>query len=402
MQAKRLGHGVRLPSIDMLRGIAVVLMVLGNSRVYFGQQSVMPPGRISIPDVNDTDLGNFIISWIVSASAPIFVLLAGMGAYLRLLGSETKRDVARFLALRGLLLIAIDIIVVPILKWFYFDPSHFEVGALWAIGWGMIALSGLLYFRIGLVAIVGLVIVVGHNALDQISFDGDGLLGSLTTILFRPGRVTIGQWLAIQVNWPILPWLGVMACGFAMGELYRLPVSMRRTMLRGIGLNLIFMFAILRAFGFYGDPNPWQSGDTFMQSAMSYLNCTKHPPSLCFLLMTLGPALAWLGWIENRRSPKLEKLATLGCVPLFCYLGHWLVLHTLALAVMLGRGLPTCWLFSLPHPDTGRGVGWQADFAVATPLVLVIGAATVVFLYLSARRYARIKFFRRPRWASYL
>jgi uncharacterized membrane protein len=398
-EAVSAGNGVllarRLAAIDMLRGLAVVLMVLDHARFYFDNSAALPT------DIGEARPTLFFAHWLLQFCAPIFVMLTGTGAYLRLASGRSKPAVAKFLATRGLMLVAIDVFIVPLVKWFDFDLQHLRTGPLWAIGWSMVGLSALVFLRTGIVAIAGMGIVLLHNALDGIHPDSLGPLAGLWVVLHQTGGVRMGSWLSLAIAWPVLPWLGVMACGFGLGELYRLPAQLRRAMLAGSGLNLLVMFLVLRTLNLYGDPAPWSPQPTTAQTVMSYVNCTRQPPSLCYLLMTLGPALLLLAWLEGRRSARLEILAALGCVPLYCYLAHWLLLHALAVGIAVLRGQSTSWLFHMPDAPGGRGSLWKPAFGVELTLALLLGAAALAVLYFSARRYALIKFLRQPRWASY-
>jgi uncharacterized membrane protein len=385
----------RIAAIDMLRGAAIVLMVLDHARFYFDNTPIEP---IQIDEVRPTW---FFVQWLLQFCAPVFALLAGTGAYLRLAAGRSKREVSKFLATRGLILIILDLFIMPLVKWFNFDWLHLSAGPLWALGWSMIGLAGLIFFRVGVVTIVGLAIVVLHNALDRIHADSLGAMSGLWKVLHEPGAVAIGPWIGFDVSWPLLPWVGVMACGFGLGYLYRIPMHLRRTMLAGMGLNLLVWFLIFRGFNLYGDPLDWSRQDTFVRSMMSFVHCTQQPPSLCFLLMTLAPALLLLGWFEGRRSWRLEALASLGCVPLYCYVAHWLLLHALAIGISVMRGKPTGWLFQAPVEAGNRAANWLPDFGIELTLAVLLGLAATAALYFSARRYAQLKFLRRPRWASY-
>ncbi|MCC7085647.1 MAG: DUF1624 domain-containing protein [Pirellulales bacterium] len=385
----------RIAAIDMLRGWAVVLMIFDTTLYYLDDT---PIGPMEIAKIRPT---LFFTQWLLLFCPPIFALLAGTGAYLRLAAERSKRTVSGFLATRGLILVVIDLFIVPLLKWFHFDLQRLSTGPLWALGWSMVALGCLIWLRVGTVAVAGLLIVASHNALDGIHAGSLGALSGLWTVLHEPGTVRVGEWLALEVTWPLLPWLGVMACGYGLGELYRIPGDQRRMMLAGVGSNLLLMFLILRSFNFYGDPAGWSRQATLLRSVMSFVNCTAQPPSACYLLMTLGPAVLFLAWFEGRRSWRLDGLAALGCVPLYCYLAHWLMLHALAIGLAVMRGQPTLWLFQVPEKPTGRGFNWQPAFGVELTIAMLLGLAAMVVLYFSARRYAQLKFLRGPRWISY-
>jgi hypothetical protein len=220
--------------------------------------------------------------------------------------------------------------------------------------------------------------------------------------------VQIAGGTSVELNWPLLPWFGVMACGFALGELYRLPNDLKRTMLLAMGANLIVWFLILRVLNFYGDPAPWKSQDDAGHSVMSFFNCTAAPPSLCFLMSSLGPALLLLALFERQSKVRFLRLAVFGSVPLYFYCALWLMLRAIAVGMTLLRGQPMGWLFHTPDralPETdvawGRGLGWQPQFGFDLPTVVLIWLVASLVMYAGCVRYAKLKFVRRPRCASY-
>ncbi len=399
---RRLADGRRIASIDMLRGLAALLMLLDHTRFFFSGGPAWPT------ELGQMSAGGFAMSWITGLCAPVFVFLTGAGTYLRLAAGHSKRDVARFLATRGFLLITLDLSIVPLLKWFACDPHWLATGPLWAIGWSMMALAGMVFLRVGTVAIIGMAIVFLHNAFDGIQADQLGVLRGLWIVLHEPGVVQLTSGTSLELHWPLVPWIGVIACGFALGELYRLPDDLRRTMLLAMGANLLVWFLILRVFNFYGDPAPWSSQDGVVRSVMSFFNCTRFPPSLCHLLVTLGLALLLLGLFDREMSVRWQRLTVFGSVPLYFYLVHWPVVHLLAVGVSFLRDLPVNWLFRAPDPTLpandvafGRGAGWQPQFGVDLPTVFLIWVLVTVIMYPGCVRYAKLKFVRRPRWASY-
>ncbi len=373
----------------------MVLMVLDHARFYFSSHAGYPG------DLTTTTPGQFFTWWITHFCAPLFVLLAGTGAYLRAARGTPKREVAWYLVTRGLLLVALDVTLVQLSMWFAYDVRHIGTNVLWAIGWSMMGLAGMIFFRAGTVAVVGLAIVFLHNAFDDVQAVELGRLGPLWSFLKEGGTLNLSFGTELYVYWPVLPWFGVICCGYAMGELYRLPVDFRRVMLLGLGANLTVIFLVLRLVAIYGDPAPWSSQDDAVRTFMSFLNCTKHPASLCYLLMTLGPSLILLGWLERDVQPAWRWLTVFGCVPLFFYLVQWPLLHFMAVVLALVRGQPTGWLFSLGEAATGRGVGWQSEFGFSLPVVYLLWLAALCVLYPICRWYAGVKFLRRPRWASY-
>ncbi len=398
----QLANGRRIAPLDILRGMAALLMLLEHTRVFFGNSPLRSM------ELSQVSAGEFAVSWITGLSAPLFVLLAGAGLFFRLASGQSKRDVSRFAFSRGLLLVTLDLAIVPLLKWFTFDPHWLSTGPLWAIGWSMVVMSGLIYLRVGTVAVFGMAIVFLHNLFDGISADQLGFLRPLWILLHEPGIVQITSGTALELRWSIVPWLGVMACGFALGELFRLPRDLRRTMLLAMGANLLVWFLILRVLNFYGDPAPWSSQDDALRSVMSFFNCTQFPPSLCHLMVSIGLGLLLLAVFDRDVSARWRPLTIFGSVPLYFYVVHWPMLHLFAIGLTLWRELPTAWLFQPPNMAVlstdaafGRGTGWQPNFGLDLPTVFLIWVLAAIIMYPGCMRYARLKFVRRPRWGSY-
>jgi uncharacterized membrane protein len=389
----RLQGSRRIEAVDVVRGIAAVLMALETTRFYFSEAAVSPTDLTSRPTL-------FFTTLLTSFAAPIFVLLAGAGVFFRVISGQPKRKVSHFLIARGLLLIVLDLTIVPLVTWFNYDPNHLVTGPLWAIGWSMLALAGLLYFRVGTVAGIGVAIVFLHNLLDGVKSDDLGIFGGLWMILHEPGPVRILPETVLNISWPVLPWIGMICCGYAIGELYRLPNAMRPTMLIALGANVLVTFLILRGLNFYGDPAAWSAQETRMQTVVSFLNCARAPASLCHLLLASAPGLVLLGIFDGGVSKRWQRLATFGSVPLYFYLLHIVVIHLLAIGITMFRGWPVSWLLHLPD-ETGRGAGWQAEYGVELALVYPITLLALAALYPGCYRYAKLKFLRRPRWASY-
>jgi uncharacterized membrane protein len=389
----QLQGGRRVEPVDIVRGIAAVLMALETTRFYLSDASVAPTDLMNRPAL-------FFTTLLTSFAAPIFVLLAGAGVYFRIASGQTRRAVSSFLIARGLLLIVLDFTIVPLATWFNYDPYHLTTGPLWAIGWSMLALAGLVRFRVGVVAGIGMAIVFLHNLLDGVQSADLGVFGGVWMFLHEPGPVWILPQTTLNITWPVLPWIGVICCGYALGELYRLPNEMRPTMLIAVGANLFVTFLILRGLNFYGDPTPWSAQETRIQSVISFLNCTRAPASLCNLLLTSSPGLVLLGLFDGGVSKRWQRLAAFGSVPLYFYLLHIVVTHVLAIGITMFRGFPVTWLVHLPD-ETGRGAGWQPQFGVELALVYVITLIALAALYPGCYRYAKLKFLHRPRWASY-
>jgi uncharacterized membrane protein len=280
---------------------------------------------------------------------------------------------------------------------------------IWAIGWSMIALSLLVYLPLGAVAAIGVGTIVVHNAFDGVqvtSWGGPGtpvpgFWASVWHVLHVPGLIfPLGQHgPPVLVLYPLIPWIGVMAAGYSFGSLYRLDPRARRSILLRLGAALTLSFIVLRAVNVYGDPAHWAPRDTLTKTVLSFLAVSKYPPSLLFLLMTIGPALLFLAWADGRVPGAVSRFfITFGRVPLFFYLLQWITAHGLALLLSVIVGKPTEYFFSnlavSPPPPPGTGFG--------LPTVYALWIFGVLLLYPLCRWYAGVKARRRDWWLSYL
>jgi uncharacterized membrane protein len=387
--------GRRVDAVDALRGAVMVLMVLDHTRDYFGNPS------INLTDLTQVSPALFLTRWVTHFCAPVFAFLAGTGAYLSGCRIRSRRDLAVFLATRGLWLIFLELTVVRL--GLFFDPVSAPVilTVLWSIGASFVVLAGLVFLPSRVVVALGVLLIATHG------LAGGLLQGSRTpaalvaagTLLLRGGFLPLPGGVTVIVAYPLLPWLGVVAAGYGFGEVIRLEPGRRQRLLWIMGLAMTAAFVILRAWGVYGDPRPWETQATPLLTALSFVNCTKQPPSLLFVLMTLGPAITALALIDRVgiRGPVGRALVKLGRVPLFYYLLSWYVIHGLAVLLSLMRGLPVAWQFSPaalgPSPE-----GW----ALALPGVYVAWAVVLAVLYLPCRWFAGVKARHPGGWLSYL
>jgi uncharacterized membrane protein len=374
----------RLHSIDVLRGLVMVIMALDHVREYATST------RFDPLDIVQTNVPEFFTRWITHYCAPIFVLLAGTSAYL-VSRRMTRAQLSRFLLTRGLWLIVLEFSVVAFVWSFNF---RYDLGlimqVIWAIGGSMVVLAALVQLPVRVVATIGWSIVLGHNLLDGISPQSFGAWAPLWDVLhvqaFLPGMATV---------YPILPWIGVMSVGYGLGTLFELDPGQRRRILVLLGAGMIVGFIVLRWLNVYGDLLPRVPGANGVQALLSFLNVTKYPPSLLYVLMTVGPGLLLLAAFESARGAAADVLRTYGRVPLFFYVVHIAVAHLVAGLLALATGYGTLVLtniFIVKSPGFGLGL----------PGVYLMWAIIVISLYPACRWFARIKATRRDWWLSYL
>ena len=374
----------------MLRGIVIALMVIDHVRYFFSSATFDPT------DPARTTVALFFTRWVTHFCAPVFMLLAGAGAYLSLGRGRSRGGVSWFLLTRGVWLLVLELTVARFGWQFNLDYGFSSALVFWALGWSMIALAAMVWLPGIWVATIGLAMILGHNLLDGIDAKDWESLDWLWTVLHQPGVLTFGD-MHLFVLYSLVPWIGVMAVGYAFGGISRLPADRRdRTYLR-LGAILTLAFVVIRLINTYGDPAPWSSQDSPWRTALSFLNTTKYPASLLFLLMTLGPAIAALPVLERARGAIADALLTLGRVPLFFWLLHVPLIHLVALAFsQLRYGEVVPWLVRNPPTDKpdAYGYGLVVVYAVTLGVLLV--------LYPICRWFAGVKRRRREAWLGYI
>ncbi|MDB5350764.1 MAG: hypothetical protein JWN86_2011 [Planctomycetota bacterium] len=376
----------RLESVDMLRGLVMVIMVLDHVREFFGHININPV------DLSRTTAPLFFTRWITHVCAPVFVFLAGTGAYLAGSRGRPRSAQARFLFTRGLWLVFLEFTAVRLGMTFDLTFQFVPLTVIWVIGVSMMILAGLIYLPTPAIGVLGVAMIAGHNAFDGVKPESWGPFADVWRLLHQLGplRFTIAG-RTILVLYPLIPWIGVMAAGFAFGSLLKIPrVSLRRGVLLSLGLTMTAAFVALRWSNLYGDPRPWTSqprGPEF--TILSFLNCQKYPPSLQFLLMTLGPAIAMLAVFDRGAGRIGRPLVTLGRVPLFFYLLQWYLIHILAIAVDWCTGQPYAWLLHNGPFNAPEGYGYSL------PVVYGMWVATLLLLYPLCRWFSGVKSRRR-------
>lgn len=378
----------RIESVDLLRGIVMIIMALDHTRDFFGTFGANPTNLAS------TTVPLFLTRWITHICAPTFFLLTGTGAGL---ASATKSpaQLSRYLITRGLLLIVLELTLLRGLAYqFNFDYQVTLLLVIWALGWAMIFLGLIVFLPISAIAAIGLTMILGHNALDGVQWNHP-----LWTILHRPGFLIQGEQ-TVFVAYPLVPWLGVTAVGYALSEVYRWEAARRSRFLLAAGLGAIVVFVVLRATNLYGDPFPWASRDSTAFTILSFLNTNKYPPSLLFLLMTSGPALLILALADRGFPGWMRPAVVYGRVPFFYYFAHFAFIHLLAVSVAFAIHGTAHWMFESPslgqYPFTP-----PPHWGFSLPMVYAVWILVVVLLYGPCKKVSELKATRRFPWLSY-
>jgi uncharacterized membrane protein len=364
----------RVQPLDILRGLVMVIMALDHTRDYVHAAAM----AFQPEDLSRTTAAIFMTRWVTHFCAPVFMLLAGAGAYLRLQNGRTHADLSRFLLARGLWLIALELTVVR--AGFFFDVTGppFILLVLWALGMSMIALAALIHLPYRVLLALSVALIAAHNLFDPLQPARFGALGWVWRILHVQGPLTAAP--PTIVAYPLVPWFGVMAAGFCFGRAYTLDAERRRRLLLRLGPTLTAAFVVLRAINLYGDPRPWRPQDSPLFTVLSFLNTTKYPPSLSFLLMTLGPAMVFLAVIDRVRVSDRHPFVVFGRVPLLYFVLHIPLVHAFAIGLTWWRygKTPFLWLapptLGTPRDAFPPDYGWDlwVAYAVTAAAVLVL------------------------------
>ncbi len=373
----------RVESVDVVRGVVMVLMALDHTRDFFGGASIDPTNLAT------TTAPLFLTRWITHFCAPVFCLLTGTGAYLARRGRTTPQ-LSSFLLTRGLWLVFLELTVARFFWQFNLDYRVTLVTVLWALGWSMVVLAALVRFPTWVAGAFGGAMILLHNLADPVRAASFGSLAPLWNVLHAPGVLYAAPGRIVILAYPLVPWIGVMAVGYALGAVFGLPAERRRRLLLRAGIALTVSFLALRLANVYGDPVPWSAQGTATLTVLSFLNVTKYPPSLLFLLMTLGPALLLLRAVDGRTPAFLRPARVVGKVPMFYYLAHVLLLHLIAVLVSLARYGTAHYMFESARPDqfpVTQPPGWASPL----PIVYLLWIVVVVLLYPLCRWYAALK-----------
>jgi uncharacterized membrane protein len=384
------GKAARLTSIDTLRGCVMILMALDHVRDYFGAPGLSPL------NLAQTTVPLFLTRWITHLCAPTFFLLTGTSAFLAG-GRRSTRELSRFLFVRGAWLIVLELTVIRCLGFqFNADYQVTMLVVIWALGWAMVVLAALVWLPAAAILAFGVVMVAGHNLLD-----GVRSAHPLWVMLHAQGMVVNRPGFVVFVAYPLVPWVGVTALGYALGRIYQWDSERRRALLLRVGLALVAAFVVLRSVNVYGNPVPWTTQASTTFTILSFLNVTKQPPSLLFLLVTLGPALLMLRALDRRTPRVLQPALVFGRVPLFYFVLHLSLIHLLAVVACYAMNGAVHWMFESPnlgvYPFSPPPV-----WGLSLPVIYVLWLGVVVALYPVCAWFASVKQRRRDWWLSYL
>lgn len=388
MQVSKLLTPHRQTAIDILRGLVIVLMVLDHTRDFLGASS-MNPRDVTAPAL-------FLTRWITHFCAPVFVYLTGVSAWFYLQKQDSLPATRRYLLLRGLWLIVLELTLVR-LGWTFEWPFHLLIlQVIWVLGWGMIFLSLLIGASNYLIGAFGLAMMAGHHLLDVITAKQLGSAAILWHLLHEPTRYVLSQHVEVFIVYPLIPWIGVMAFGFAMAPNFVAGARRPRFFVMW-GLALLLLFFLLRLTGFYGDPQRWVPEMNGLSSMLSFINCEKYPPSFQFLLMTLGPVFLFYPLIPTLPGKLAAVLQTFGRVPLFLYVFHLPLLHCLALLQLILTGSN---LSELPNGFPLQGKPDHYGFSLFG--VYLAWMIVLVAFYPLCRLYGEQKFAEKKIWCRLL
>ena len=378
----------------------MVVMALDHVRDFVHRDAMF----YSPTDLTRTTTILFLTRWVTHFCAPTFMLTAGIGAFLWWQHNHSKKELSVFLLTRGLWLLLLELTVMRLA---YNSSFSFQYPiwllVLWALGACMIALAALIWVPVRWLAGLSIAMIALHNCLDPVQASRFGGAAPVWNVIHQAGAFPVLGALVI-VAYPLVPWIGVMAAGFCLGHLFLLEAAARQRILIRIGAASTLAFVVIRAVNVYGDPARWSTQKSGIYTVLSFLDCTKYPPSLCFLLMTLGPALLVLACFDRWQLQATNPLIVLGRVPLFYFIAHFYAAHIAALLLAwLRYGRAVLGFVFTPMPSFGGPPeSFPANFGYSLWVVYAVWALIVVGLYPSCRWFAQVKATRRDWWLSYL
>jgi uncharacterized membrane protein len=378
----------RIESLDLLKGLVIVIMALDHVRDYFHYASYF----FSPNDVEQTSISIFFTRFITNFCAPAFSFLAGVSAFMV---SKRKSDyeLSAFLLKRGFWLVFVEIVIMNF-GW-HFDPNYKDafLGVIWVLGISMVFLAGLIHLSKNSILFFSCILIFGHNLLDSIHFSDS----TLWTILHERRTVLATKDHIFSVKYPLIPWIGVMSLGYYFGNFYDKSINpeKRKKLFNGIGIAALVLFIILRFYNLYGESSLWKEFDTISKSSFSFLNLTKYPPSLFYLLFTLGGVFLFLANSENLKGKVVDFFTVFGRVPFFFYILHIYFIHFFALIVaeITGYGWGKMILPDMPYKvDSLKGFGFNL------PITYLIWILVIIVLYFFCKKFDSYKQANKSRW----
>jgi uncharacterized membrane protein len=390
----------RIPSVGAIRGAIMILMAIDHIRDYVARSAM----QFSPTDLTRTTATIFFTQWITHFCAPVFMLTAGLGAFFWMnRGHRSKGELSRFLVTRGIWLIFLELTLLRMIMFFQisFRGNPVILIILWAIGLCMVALAALIHLPVPLLAGFSIAVIALHNLLDPISPERFGRAAWLWDILHQQNLFSF-MGMNFVTGYPVLPWIGVMSLGYCLGTMFLCDAARRHRFLVRLGLALTAAFIVLRAINVYGDPVRWSHQASMPFTVLSFLNTTKYPPSLDFLLMTLGPAITAVAWLDRFQFSFTNPLIVFGRVPFFYYAAHLLVAHLIAVAMNFARygRLP---FLLIPPPSMGSPSElFPLNYGFPLWTVYSIWIVVLLLLYPACLWFARVKQRHHEWWLSYL
>jgi uncharacterized membrane protein len=390
----------RIDSIDAVRGLIMIIMALDHVRDFIHRAAMSS----SPTNLATTTPVLFMTRWVTHFCAPVFMFTAGLGAFLYWQAGRSRSELSIFLLTRGAWLVFLELTVMRFAYDFDVAQSYpvFLI-VLWALGACMIGLAALVWLPLPVLAGFSIAVILVHNTFDGIDPSRFGSAAPLWDLVHQPGVINVAG-AAVLVAYPLVPWIAVMALGFSLGPLFLMEARQRRRILVTVGLTATAAFLIVRGLNLYGDPSRWTPQHSATFTVLSFLNTSKYPPSLDFLLMTLGPAFLALAIADRMKWVPSNPLIVFGCVPLFYFVLHFYAAHVAAALLALVRYGSPAWAFIF-HPVPSMGAPpklYPPDFGYDLWVVYVVWAAIVIGLYPACRWFASVKARRRDWWLSYL
>ncbi|HLK61926.1 MAG TPA: heparan-alpha-glucosaminide N-acetyltransferase domain-containing protein [Bryobacteraceae bacterium] len=386
----------RVQSVDALRGLVMIIMALDHLRESFHAGAM----TFSPEDLSRTTAAIFFTRWITHLCAPVFMFTTGIGAFFWMSRGHTARELGAFLWKRGLWLIVLEFTVFRLAMFFSLTSGPVLLVVLWALGCSMIALGLLAHLPVRVLAVLSIAVILLHNLADGVRASSFGAAAGVWNVLHQPGVFHLGS-LVVRAVYPLVPWIAVMSAGFCFGTVLTWDVEQRRRWMIRLGCGMTIAFLVLRWINIYGDPQRW-SAQIPGTVVLSFLKCTKYPPSLDFLLMTLGPALLLLAWLDGVKLSRTNPLIVFGRVPLFYFILHFCALRLLTIPFAWWRYGTASFLFEPAPSMGGTAIMYPPGYGYDLWAVYLLWIGLVAALYPVCLWYSRLKERRRDWWLNYL